>query len=133
MPLASFTAQLRHQFVQLADTGCAQGVSLGFETAGRVDRNPATDGEIAAFGTQTALTERRQAEIFRLDDFAHGRGIMYFRDIHSVGSQTGDLVGLQGGESSDGFFRLVQIAVRKATYDAGRDFDATTLVRANAL
>ncbi|MNY54799.1 hypothetical protein D3C86_1907120 [compost metagenome] len=57
-------------------------MTFGFQAARGIDRYPTAHGEITALGTDPALPQGRQAEIFRLNDLAHRRGVMDLGDLH---------------------------------------------------
>jgi hypothetical protein len=44
LTFARFATQLRHQFENLCDAGCANRVAFGYEAAGRIDRYRSTEG-----------------------------------------------------------------------------------------
>lgn len=57
LALACLATQLGNQFVKLADTGSAQGMALGFQSSGRVDRDASTHRELAALRSETTAAE----------------------------------------------------------------------------
>ena len=48
LTLAGLATQLGDQLIELAYTGRAQGVTFGFQAAGRINGNAPADGEFAA-------------------------------------------------------------------------------------
>src|ERR1700722_20853714 len=75
--------QLRDKFVDLREAGGADRMPLRFQSSRRIDRYATSDSGFAAFADGAAVAEGAQAEIFYLDDLAHGGSIVHFgnRDI----------------------------------------------------
>jgi len=90
-------------------------------------------GELAASRRRSATTGRDEAKVFGLDDFAHRRGVVHFRDIHVLGAEAGLLVCLLRGQTTDVALRLVEAAMGEACESRWRDLDASALIGADAL
>src|SRR5664280_1022192 len=78
---ARFTAQLRHELVDLAQAGGADRMAFRFEAARRVDRHAAADRQLAALGRRAAFAERHQQQRLDVEDLAHRRGVVHFGDV----------------------------------------------------
>ena len=59
---AGLPAQLRDQFVELADAGGAERVALRLEAARRIDRDAPAKREVAAVGGRPAAAEEEATE-----------------------------------------------------------------------
>jgi len=66
LTLAGLATQLGDQLIELANTGRAQGVPLGFKATGRIDRDASAQGKFAALCRRTATTKGHKPQIFRL-------------------------------------------------------------------
>src|SRR5271167_4736923 len=76
LALTAFAAQLRDEFENLANAGGTDRVALGFQAARGIDRDASAQGRSARFSERTAIADGAEAEILRLQNFAHGAGIV---------------------------------------------------------
>jgi hypothetical protein len=72
-------------------------VTLGLETAGRVDDPLATVGVVAIVDNVVGLTLGREAETLVGDKLVGGKAVVELNDLDVLGTDTGELVCLGGG------------------------------------
>jgi hypothetical protein len=77
---ARLSTQLRNEFANLAQPRRADRMSFRLKAARWIDRDAAADPGLSARRDRAAVAEGTEAQIFYLDDFTHGRGIVHFGD-----------------------------------------------------
>ncbi len=90
---AGVPAQLHDDVADLADTGCAHGMTFRFEAAAGVNRKPAGERAAPSGCIRAAFAFFHEAEIFTGDDFGDGEAIVQFRDFDIFGAESGQRVG----------------------------------------
>src|SRR5664280_2879394 len=117
---ARFTAQLRHELVDLAQAGGADRMAFRFEAARRVDRHAAADRQLAALGRRAAFAERHQQQRLDVEDLAHRRGVVHFGDVDVAWRDAGFRIGLLRRQVGNDLGALVD-AARAAGLDHARE------------
>jgi len=89
-----FPAQLRGEFEDLCKPGGPDRMSLGFQSAGWIDGDCPAQRCSAGLGEGTAGPKLAKSEILDLLELGKGGGVMYLGDIHIVGAQPGNFIGI---------------------------------------
>src|SRR5712664_941661 len=107
---ARLAAQLRHQFVYLAETRGTNGMPLRFQPPGRVERDSPAHGGCPARRHGAAIPEIKEAKILALLDLAERRRIMTLDDINILGADPGNRIGLFRRTARNVYLNVLWIA-----------------------
>ena len=132
LPRAGLTAQLHHEFMNLDRAGRADRMALRHKSARRIDRNAAAEPCLAALGHRSAFAWRAQSEIFGLQDFGIGRGVVDFGNAQVFRADAGLRIGAVGRDVTEMTRKIVMRAVGAAHQRGGHHLNGAIFARTAA-
>ena len=119
LPRARLAAKLQCQFMNLSEARSPNGMALAFQAPRGIDRYLAAQCGVSMFGKPSALTDLAKLQVFRLQDFREGGGVMHFRDRNIARRHARKRIGFGRGKTADMPFRFARTAIASAGKHGG--------------